>query len=111
MKKTKDFIEKEQNLFIEIGIAILMIAISFLFKISIYEWFAVLLSITLVISSELINSSIERIVDIFMKNYNINAKIAKDTAAGAVFVSAILSIIVGFIIFLPKVLGLLEVLL
>ncbi|HOZ54189.1 MAG TPA: diacylglycerol kinase family protein [Bacilli bacterium] len=103
MNNAKEFINREQNLFIHFFVSFIVIVFSFLFKISIIEWCFVLLSITFVIVSELINSAIERVTDIYMVKYNINAKIAKDTAAGAVLVSAILSVIIGIIVFLPKI--------
>ena len=52
---------------------------------------------------ELINSAIEKVVDLVTGEYHPLAKAAKDLAAGAVLVYAILSAIIGFIIFLPKI--------
>lgn len=54
---------------------------------------------------ELINTAIETTVDIAMPDINEKAKYAKDIAAGAVLFSAVISIIVGLIIFLPKIFG------
>lgn len=59
--------------------------------------------IGLVISLELINTAIERVVDLVTSEYHPLAKEAKDIAAGAVFVAAILSIVIGGIIFIPKI--------
>lgn len=56
----------------------------------------------LVISLELVNTAIEITVDICSPNINNKAKKAKDTSAGAVLVSAIMSSIIGLIIFIPK---------
>lgn len=108
MNRIKEFVIKEQNLFIHFFISIVVIIFSFIFKLNIIEWCFILISITFVIASELINSAIERVTDLYMSKYNINAKIAKDTAAGAVFVSALLSIFIGIIIFLPKIIIILE---
>lgn len=54
---------------------------------------------TSVMISEMINSSIECVVDIFAKDYNSIAKAAKDMAAGAVLIAAGFSVVVGVILF------------
>lgn len=110
MSKAKEFINREQNLFIHFFVSIIVIICSFIFHLNIIEWCLVLISITFVIVSELINTAVERVTDIYITKFNINAKIAKDTAAGAVFVSAVLSVITGIIIFLPKIINILEAL-
>ena len=60
----------------------------------------------LVISCELINTAIEATVDLVTEEYHPLAKVAKDTAAAAVFVFAIVAVLVGIIIFVPKVIAL-----
>ena len=60
----------------------------------------------LVISLEMVNTAIEIVVDIVSPKYDIRAGRAKDIAAGAVLVNAIVAAIVGLLIFLPKVIGL-----
>ena len=54
---------------------------------------------------ELINTAIENTVDLITKENNQQAKIAKDVAAGAVLVSAIVSSVIGLMIFIPKILA------
>ena len=95
----------EQNLKIHFIIMFLVIIAGFVFKITITEWLICLLLFALVISLELINTAIETTVDIAMPEINEKAKYAKDIAAGAVLFSAIISVIVGLIIFLPKIFG------
>ena len=74
-------------------------------KINTTEWSVVLILCGLVISLELINTAIENAVDLVTKEYNEKAKNAKDIAAGAVLFSAIIAAIIGFIIFLPKIIN------
>ena len=93
----------EQNLKIHFVIMALVIIAGFMFKISAMEWIVCLLLFAIVISLELINTAIETTVDIAMPDINEKAKYAKDIAAGAVLFSAIISVIVGLIIFLPKI--------
>ena len=59
----------------------------------------------IVISAELFNTAIETIVDMVSPQKNEKAKLAKDISAGAVLILAIGSAIVGFIIFLPKIIA------
>ena len=84
---------------------VLVIISGFIFKISITEWTICIVLFGLVITAELINTAIETTVDIVMPEKNEKAKLAKDIAAGAVLVSAIASAIIGIIIFLPKILN------
>ena len=93
----------EQNLKIHFVIMALVIIAGFIFKISAMEWIICLLLFAIVISLELINTAIETTVDIAMPEINEKAKYAKDIAAGAVLFSAMISVIIGLIIFLPKI--------
>lgn len=101
----KEAWKTEQNLKIHFVIMTLVIIAGFMFEISVIEWIVCLLLFAIVISLELINTAIETTVDIAMPDINEKAKYAKDIAAGAVLFSAIISVIVGLIIFLPKIFG------
>jgi undecaprenol kinase len=96
---------KERNVKIHIAISVFVILSGFVFSISKYEWIAIILSIGGMISMEMMNTAIERTVDMYTKEYHPLAKQAKDIAAGAVLVFAISSVIIGFIIFLPRLLA------
>ena len=102
-----DTYQTEQNMLIHTIISIIVILMSIYFKISKIEICIIVLTIALVVSLELVNTAIENVVDMSMPNIHPLAKIAKDTASGAVLVAALASIIIGLIIFLPKVLALL----
>ena len=92
---------------IHFTIAILVIIAGIILKISTIEWIICLILIGIVISLELVNTAIEQVVDIAMPEINEKAKIAKDVAAGAVLMVAIISLICGLIIFIPKIINLL----
>lgn len=98
----KEVFHHERNFKIHIFITSLVIISGIILKISIIEWLICLILFGIVLSLELINTAIETTVDICMPNKNEKAKIAKDTAAGGVLIGAIISSIVGLIIFLPK---------
>ena len=98
--------KNEQNLAVDVGIALLVIIFGFLFRINKYEWAILVLTIGLVISCELINTAIEAVVDLVTEEYHPLAKVAKDTSAAAVLVFALVAVVVGLIIFVPKIIGL-----
>lgn len=92
----------EQNLKIHTFVAILVIVFGFFLKISVIEWFFCLLLIGLVLMCEFFNTAIEYVVDLASPKIHPLAKAAKDTASAGVLIMAIMSAIVGGIIFIPK---------
>ena len=98
----------EQNLLIDLICGIITIIIGFLLKISTIELTVVLIVIALVISMELINTAIEYVVDMAMPEIHPLAKLSKDIAAGAVLVSSLMAVVIGLIIYLPKLIALLR---
>ena len=76
--------------------------LSWLLDLSQMEWIIIILCVTLVWVSEMINSAIEYTVDLCSPEFHPLAKKAKDVAAGAVTVMAIVAAIIGLIIFIPK---------
>lgn len=97
--------KQERNMKIHISIMFLVILLGIIFKIKMVEWIICIICFALVIGGELFNTAIEITIDIAMPNFNEKAKKAKDISAGAVLVLAIASAIIGFIIFLPKIIG------
>jgi diacylglycerol kinase len=95
--------KNEQNLDVHILVTVIVIILGLLLKISYTEWLTVVIIIGLVIATELINTAFEALVDLVSPNYHPLAKVVKDTAAAAVLVFAITSVIIGIIIFLPKI--------
>ncbi|GED20300.1 hypothetical protein KGI01_20410 [Kurthia gibsonii] len=81
---------------------VVVIVAGFLTGISANEWTILLFVIAAVLSLEMTNSAIERVVDLVTDEFHPLAKRAKDLAAGAVLIAAIFSVIIGLIIFLPK---------
>lgn len=95
--------KSERNMKIHVVIALIVIGFGFYFSLSGIEWLFILLAICGTITLEMVNSSIERAVDLATDQIHPLAKEAKDFAAGAVLIYAIFSVIIGFIIFLPKI--------
>lgn len=94
----------EQNILVHTLATILVIIAGIFLKISLTEWLVLALIIGLVIATELINTSIEATIDLITKDVHPLAKVAKDTAAAAVLVFGLTAIVIGCIIFLPKIL-------
>lgn len=96
---------KEQNFRFHLTAMLVVIIVALLTGISRIEWLILILTITLVLSLEIVNSAIERVVDLVTKEIHPLAKLAKDLAAGAVLIAAIGSIFIAILIFIPKWFG------
>ncbi|MDN3018571.1 diacylglycerol kinase family protein [Paenibacillus sp. BSR1-1] len=94
-------LKSERNMRIHAISSVVVLFFSYFFSITKIEWLFVLISIGGMFALELMNTAIERVVDLATLEYHPLAKQAKDLAAGAVFVYAILSVIIGIVIFLP----------
>lgn len=96
-------IRSEKNMQIHLFIALMVVIFGWVFDISALEWIACFICIGLVFGAELFNTSIENVVDLISPDLHPLAGKAKDMAAGAVLIAAFFSVIVGLIIFVPKV--------
>lgn len=96
-------VKSERNLKIQLVCAILAITLGVILKISAVEWAILVFAIMFVLFAELTNTAIENVVDLYTKDFNENAKLAKDIAAGAVLIASLNALIIGCIIFLDKI--------
>ncbi|MFY0714664.1 diacylglycerol kinase family protein [Seonamhaeicola sp. NFXS20] len=96
-------IKTESSIKIQLIIAILVTIAGFFFNISVTEWILQCIAIALVMSIEGVNTSIEAIADFIHPEHHNKIGIIKDTAAGAVFISAFFAVIIGLIIYIPKI--------
>ena len=85
-------ISKERNMKIHCCVSLLVVIAGIIFQLSVTEWCICLTLFGLVMALELVNTSIEAVVDL-----------VTDTAAGAVLIAAIMAAIIGCVIFVPKV--------
>lgn len=99
----KAVISTETNMKIHIFVAVFVIILGLIFRISTSEWLACIICIGLVFSAETMNTAIETLVDMVSPERKPQAGKIKDIAAGGVFLAAIVSVVVGIIIFLPKI--------
>lgn len=98
-------LHEEPNFKIHILIAVLAIILAYIFKFSQIEWLVLSLTIAMVLILELMNTSLEVLVDIVSPQVQEKAKIAKDVAAASVLLASLTSVIVGIALFLPKILS------
>jgi len=93
-----------RNFKIQLIFAVTSLMIGFLLQISQSNYVILIATIMFVLILEILNTSIESIVDLVVKNeFSSLAKIAKDTSAGAVLLASINSVIIAVYIFFPKI--------
>lgn len=97
----KVLFKEEHNARIHAVASLLVVAAGILFHITAGEWIAVVLCIGMVVSAEIVNSSIERCADFVKQERDDRKRDIKDLGAAAVLVCAIAAAVVGCIIFIP----------
>ena len=100
--------QTQLNFRIHLFFTALALILGYVLKISVNEWEWVAVCITLVLVTEIFNTMIETLVDLVSPGYNEKAGRIKDMSAGAVVISALFAVIIGLIIFLPKLLLLIK---
>ena len=96
-------IKTEASIKIQFFIAIIVTGIGFYFNLNTTEWIIQILAICIVMSVEGLNTAIEKIADFVHPEHHTKIGFIKDISAGAVFISAVSAIIIGLIIYLPKI--------
>lgn len=99
----KEAFLRERNFRIHLYITVIVICFSIFFRLSLMEWMFILIMIHIVLICELINSLMERLIDYVKPEYHPQAKIIKDISAAVVLIAAIFSVIIGCMIFIPKI--------
>ncbi len=96
-------IKNENNFRVHLFAALLVIITGFFIKFSLKEWLVMTVLIGLVLVTEIINTAIEKLVNFVSPGYHKQAGTVKDISAGAVLVAALVALIGGLIIILPKI--------
>lgn len=94
-------VKTQRNMQIHLVAALFVMAAAWWLEIDRTEVIWVLIAITLVLAMELVNTAIEAVVDLVTPDWHAKAKVAKDAAAGAVLIAAILSVAIGIAVFGP----------
>ena len=103
LRGIKIFLATTPNAWIHILAVLIVVIFGFYFQVSGLEWLALILAIGLVLVAEAFNTAVEIDINLTSPNYHPYARDTKDVAAGAVLISALISVIVALIIFLPKI--------
>ncbi|WP_290776602.1 diacylglycerol kinase family protein [Anaerofustis sp.] len=96
----------QQNFKIHCTCAVIAVIGALLLHFSYYEWLVLAFTIFLVIILEAVNTAIEEAVNCATKEMNENAKRAKDSAACAVLIGAFMSLVIGAVLYIPKIINL-----
>ena len=99
----RHFAAYEHNGWIHAGATVVVLTASVYFRLSPDEWRWIILAIALVWLAEALNTAIERLADAITIEPNENIGYAKDVAAGAVLAAAIISVVIGMTIFVPRI--------
>lgn len=95
-------ITSEHSIIAQVIIAIIMTGIGFLMQISAAEWLFQVMAIGLILVAESLNTAIEKLADFVHPEYHKQIGHIKDISAGAAFFAALIAIIIGLIIYVPK---------
>ena len=96
----------QRNLRIQLVAGIIVVILGIILKISPTEWGVLTFAVFFVLGSETMNTAVETVVDLCTEEYNLKAKLAKDTAAGAVVMSSINAVVVSDFLFADKIIQL-----
>jgi len=99
------FFDAQHNAVIHLLMTVVVVLAAVFFDLTSGELLAVILATGLVWSAELFNTAIEKLCDTFSKDFHPSIKFVKDVSAAAVLISAIAALVVGVIVFLPKILA------
>ena len=99
-------LKEEHNTRIHFAATLCVLALAVFFDINTYEWIAIIFAIGFVFTMELINSAIENLIDFISLEKHDTIRKIKDLSAAAVLISAFVALLIGLIIFLPKILTL-----
>jgi len=95
-------LKQERNFQIHIIASILAITVGYFLQIDRYDWLIMIITISVVLAAEMINSAVEYLCDFVSPDFNEKIKVVKDISAGAVLITAICALIIGLVIFGPK---------
>ncbi len=95
-------LKTQRNVRIHFMVAVIVLGAGLYFRISSRDFVLLFFAITLVLMAELFNTALEKAVDLFVQEYSHLAKVAKDTAAGAVLVTALNALVVAYVVFYPR---------
>ncbi|MBU1110894.1 diacylglycerol kinase family protein [Patescibacteria group bacterium] len=94
----------QSNIYVQLPVGVIVLVAAWYFQVEIWEWVVLILTISAVLVAELFNTAVEAMMNVIQGHYDLNVKVAKDVAAGGVLVMALASVVVGLLIFGPRIL-------
>jgi diacylglycerol kinase len=101
----RDLIRTQVNARMHLLVSAIVVFAGFFFQISLLEWCVVLLAMGLVLAAEAFNTALEYLTNLVSPDYHPLAGKVKDVAAGAVLIVTIISVVIGVLIFLPRIIA------
>ena len=98
-------VRSQRNMRVHLVAAACAVTAGLVLRISAVDWACVAAAIGLVLTAEAFNTVVEALTDLYTDRFHPLAKVAKDTAAGAVLIASVAALGVGLAVFLPKLLG------
>ena len=99
----KSVLKNEHNTWIHLFLTVIAMVLGIVFILATAEWATLIIVTAMVWMAELFNTCIEKIMDFSSTDYHPQIKLIKDMAAAAVLIASIAALIVGVIIFIPKI--------
>lgn len=98
----KTVFKSERNFRIHLVVALLVVVLGFVLRLSSVEWLAIVLCMGFVLAAEVLNTAIEYLADVVHPEMDPGIRRAKDAAAGGVLIASVAAASVGVIVYLPK---------
>ncbi len=96
-------LRRERNMRVHFLLATVILVLAFAYDVSKLELMALLIAISFVLIAEMLNTAVEEMIDLTTKAYDPRAKIAKDVAAGAVLIAAVVAGTIGYLVFVDRI--------
>jgi diacylglycerol kinase len=101
----RDFFSTQHNAIIHLAVTVIVFLAGWYFHLSRLEWAAITIVAAMVWAAELFNTAIEKMMDLYSKEFHPGIRFVKDVAAAAVLICAISAVVVGLLVFLPKIIS------
>jgi diacylglycerol kinase (ATP) len=96
-------LRRERNMRVHFALATVVLVLAFAYDVTKVELMALLVAISFVLIAEMVNTAVEEMIDLSTSRYDPRAKIAKDVAAGAVLISAVVAATIGYLVFVDRI--------
>ncbi len=96
-------LRRERNMRVHFALATVVLVLAFAYDVTRVELMALMIAISFVLIAEMINTAVEEMIDLSTKTYDPRAKVAKDVAAGAVLISAVVAVTIGYLVFVDRI--------